>query len=176
MTDAARTRHGRRAFLRGAGSVAIALPWLEALGCGWLTSDRSGPRRASTVARRSSLDAPPKRFVTLFSGNGTIYDAWRPSGAETAFTLSEILSPLEAHKADIVVLDGLTVESSNHGPGEEHMKGMAGFLTSTELLEGDLFVDSSDLPAGWGGGREPGPSRMPRQFPNSAISSTIRSA
>jgi hypothetical protein len=111
-------RLSRRSVLRGTG-VAIALPWLEAM-----------------VAPRKAHAAAPKRFVSFFSPNGYIRDAWTPTGTETAFTLSRTLKPLEPHKGDIVVLDGVDNVAATKGPGDDHMRGMGCMLTGTELLPG----------------------------------------
>jgi hypothetical protein len=138
----------RRSFLRGAGGVAISLPFLNVMGCGKSSSEREVGR---TTAAGGTLGAP-KRFVVFFSANGTMPDAWRPSGGETGFTLGPILAPLAAHQNDIVVIDGVDMESSNHGPGDGHQKGMGHMLTGTELLEGDLFTGGNGELAGWAGG------------------------
>jgi len=45
----------RRTILRGAAGAAIALPWLEAM----------SPRRARAATT-------PKRFIVMFSPNGTL--------------------------------------------------------------------------------------------------------
>ena len=52
-------RISRRAILRGAAGAAIALPWLEAM----------SPRRARAAAS-------PKRFIVMFSPNGTLPTQW----------------------------------------------------------------------------------------------------
>ncbi|MCC6623077.1 MAG: DUF1552 domain-containing protein, partial [Deltaproteobacteria bacterium] len=91
----------RRAFLRGAGGVAVGLPFLASM---W-------PRRA-----RAEEGAFPKRFIVFFSPNGTIERAWLPSGSETNFTFGQILQPLEAMKEKLLVLDGIDMTSAHNGP------------------------------------------------------------
>ena len=78
----------RRTLLRGAGGIAIALPFLDAM---------------SAFAQT----APKKRLVLLSSPNGSIAKNWKPTGSETSFTLGPILAPLAAHKGDLLILDGL---------------------------------------------------------------------
>lgn len=134
----------RRSFLRGAGAT-VALPWLGAMGCG-----RSGG--AGVRASGAAASGFPKRFLVFFSANGTMPDAWKPSGGEADFTLGPILAPLEAHRGDLVIVDGVDQLSSNFGPGDGHQKGMGHMLTGTELLEGDLFTGGGGELAGWGGG------------------------
>ena len=71
----------RRALLKGALGVGVALPWLELM----------RPR-----GLRASAAVPvPKRFGVFFSPCGTIPENWRPTqpfmAPETEFTLSPIL-------------------------------------------------------------------------------------
>ena len=121
----------RRTILRGAGGAAIALPWLEAM---W-------PRRAHAAA------APAKRFIVMFSANGTIPSAWTPTPGtgETDFSLSPILAPLETHKADLVVISGLEQKG---GGGDGHQTGMGGMLTG-QMLNAGPFAGVGAAPAGW---------------------------
>jgi hypothetical protein len=72
-------RLSRRALLRGAGGVAIALPWLEAM-----VSDR----------RVHAATEPARRFLAVYNPGGTILERWRPAGDEKDFMLSPILAPL----------------------------------------------------------------------------------
>jgi len=125
------TQLSRRAVLRGAGGAAIALPWLEAM----------APRRAQAAT------GPVKRFVVMFSANGTIPSAWAPTPgtSETDFTLSPILAPLEAHKADIVIVGGLEQKG---GGGDGHQNGMGGMLTG-QMLNSGPFAGVGAPPAGW---------------------------
>ena len=94
MNPISKLRLTRRSVLKGAGGVAIALPWLEAM---------TDARRAGAAAPASS----PKRFLAVYTPGGTVLDKWRPTGTETAFTLSPILAPLEPVKQKVIVLDGL---------------------------------------------------------------------
>ncbi len=125
----------RRAVLRGLGGVAIALPLLEAM--------RVKPARA--------LEGTPKRLIIMYTPNGTIAKNFWPTGGETDFTLSPILTPLAAHQQDLLILGGIDMLSSLSGPGDAHQKGTGQCLTGTELLEGD-FPGDAGLSAGWAGG------------------------
>ena len=93
----------------------------------------------------------PKRLIVVFTPNGTIYDAWKPTGSETSFTLGPILQPLVPFQNRLLVFDGLDVQSAHHGPGDDHMKGMGHMLTGTELMDGTL-QGGAGTPAGFGGG------------------------
>jgi hypothetical protein len=128
-------RLNRRDFVRGLGATAATLPLLPSL-------------RAH--AQQMTF---PRRLLIVFSANGTIRENWVPSGTETSFTLSRILAPLEPHKSEIVVLDGVKNEAAYHGPGDGHMTGMGCLLTATELLDGTQFsCGGTDPCSGWGGG------------------------
>ncbi len=87
-------RMSRRTLLCGAGGVAVALPLLEAM----------LPRRA-----RAADVGPPKRFLVWMSVNGTVVERWicPPATSAADLKLSEILAPLERHKADMVGVQNL---------------------------------------------------------------------
>ncbi len=151
-----RGKLSRRAFLRGAGGVAIGLPFLNLMGC----TSRSGAAvdvggtggAAAAVGPPRAAGLFPKRFVAFFSANGTVAENWRPTGGETDFALSPILSPLEEHKQQLLILEGIDLESTRHGPGDNHQKGMGHLLSGIELLEGDEFTGGNGELVGWGGG------------------------
>jgi hypothetical protein len=78
-----KNRIDRRTLLRGAGGVAIGLPFLEAM---------------LAPGRSHAASAVPLRFVVFYTPGGTLLDKWRPTGTETAYNLSDIpdnLSDLE---------------------------------------------------------------------------------
>lgn len=127
----------RRRFLRGAGGVLIALPFLDAM--------RPPPARAASA---------PKRFIVFFTGLGTVKPRWVPTGTETNFTLSDILSPLNPFKDRLLVLEGIDMKSAYSGPGDPHQAGIGQALTGTELEEGTLFpyACNPSKMVGWGGG------------------------
>ena len=111
----------RRTVLRGAGGIAVALPFLDAM---WK------PRRprAAGVA---------KRFIVFFSANGTIMNDWAPGGADTNFTFSKILTPLTAHKQDLLILRGLNNEVSYNSPGSNaHDLAMGTMMTAMPMVLG----------------------------------------
>jgi hypothetical protein len=124
-------RISRRAILRGAAGAAIALPWLEAM----------SPRRARAATT-------VKRFIVMFSPNGTLPTQWTPTGSETSFTLSPILMPLGPHQGDLVIIEGLLQEG---GGGDGHQNGIGGMLTGSPLNPGP-FAGVGAPPAGWATG------------------------
>jgi hypothetical protein len=121
----AKFRLNRRAVLRGAGSVAIALPWLEIMG------DPAHAQSAATAA---------KRFLAVYTPGGAVIDdgsgknKWRPTGTETAPVLSSILAPLQPmmEKKKLLIVDGLDMLSKN---GEQHQAGIIAWMTGTAQLQ-----------------------------------------
>jgi hypothetical protein len=104
----------RRHLLHGIGNVAIALPVLEAMG----------------TTKAYAATGFPKRFVTVFTANGTIYDKWRPTGTAASFTMGPILTPLAPHQDKLVVIDGLY---QKHANGDAHTDGMGAALTGMPI-------------------------------------------
>src|SRR6186713_2622165 len=130
-----RTRTTRRHFLKGASGVIVALPLLDSLGA-------------------RAQDAPvsfPKRFVSMYNPNGTVHDAWFPTGAETDFELNEIHQPLAHHKDRLLLFQGVNAAVTDVGPGGPHQRGIGALFTGHELLEGE-FVDGCGSRAGWANG------------------------
>ena len=122
-------RLNRRAVLRGAGSVAIALPWLEIM----------APERTARAAA-----TPAQRFLAVFTPGGAVIDTnggvaplglnkWRPTGTETAPILSPILAPLKPvlDAKKLLIVDGLDMTSKS---GEQHQAGIIAWLTGTAQL------------------------------------------
>lgn len=121
-----KNRITRRTILRGAGHVAIALPFLEAM-----------LRPGETHAQSATA---PTRFVVFYTEGGTLLNQWRPTGTETQFTLSDMMSSLVPHQKDLLFLDGLDMDITQIGVGHPHSRGMAGVLTGTELLPGTFVT------------------------------------
>ena len=133
-------RISRRHVLRGAGGAALALPFLEIMG---------RPNRALAQAVPGYTAAGlPKRFIVWFTPNGTIPDAWLPSGGETDFTFSRILKPLEPFRDKLLIVDG--VDQTGEG-GDGHQNGMQGMLTGQTLNPGTFEGGNGEL-SGWANG------------------------
>lgn len=117
-------RLSRRAVLRGAGSVAIALPWLEAM----------QPLQTAQAAA-----APARRFVAVYTPGGTVLDAWTPSSINE---LSPILKPLSSVRERLVVLKGLAMKSA---VGEQLQAGMIAWLTGCKQTRDRAAVPNASL-------------------------------
>ena len=85
----------RRAFLRGAGGISIALPLF-----------------ASLQARAQG--SPPKRFIAFYQANGVFTSEWFPQGSESSFTLGATHTPLQPFFNQL-----LSGEQHRHGGGGE---------------------------------------------------------
>ena len=116
-------RLNRRTVIRGAGSIAIGLPWLECM-----TSDKDA---------KAATPATAQRFIAVYQPGGNVRssattptDHYTPGGtSETSFTLSPILAPLEPVKSKINIVDGLNMNSA---VGEQHQAGIIALLSGTE--------------------------------------------
>jgi hypothetical protein len=103
MHDLRRYPLTRRAFLRGAGAAAVALPFLEGLA-------------PAAVAAK-----PPLRFGVFTVTGGTVLESWRPKDAGPLTMLPSILRPLEFAKDDLLVLSRLSHHGRSEGlNGHEH--------------------------------------------------------
>ena len=113
----------RRAVLRGAGGIAVGLPFLSAM---------------LRPLRSHAASAVQPRLIVFFTPNGTVLESWRPTGGERDFALSPILAPLEPHRDDIIVLDGIDMRSALEIPGGSngHDLGTGHCLTPWPLLPG----------------------------------------
>ncbi|MES2439285.1 MAG: DUF1552 domain-containing protein [Verrucomicrobiota bacterium] len=116
----------RRLMLRGIGAT-LALPVLDAM--------------------RPLMAAPgggafPVRMAMLYMPNGVREDRWTPEGNGSRFKLSPILSPLEKHREEILILTGLQNKASFSGDG--HYVKTGGWLTGTTISK----TTGSDINAG----------------------------
>jgi hypothetical protein len=82
----------RRTFLRGAAGAALSLPLLDVM--------MPSKARAQTVTF-------PKRVLFVFQPNGDEIAARFVSRGETNFVLGEFLEPLEPHRNEILIIEGL---------------------------------------------------------------------
>lgn len=127
-----RSSISRRAVLAtlGAAGMGSLLPILEAEG---------------------QAAEPKKRLILLTSGNGTVTSAWKPTATGGALaSLNKCLTPLEAHKQDLLVLDGLGWQFGD-GPGVDHMRICMMWNGSPMLTGNDFSNSTGSRPCGWGG-------------------------
>jgi hypothetical protein len=106
--------------------------------------------RPATAFGKDAALPTSKRFIGLFSANGTIPSAFFPPGTQSdiPLTLGPILTPLAAHKDQMLVLKGVHMTSANvPQPGGPHMKGPGAMLTGGKLLPGSF--QGAGGPAGY---------------------------
>jgi hypothetical protein len=113
----------RRTFLRGMGT-ALALPLLDAMVPALSASQQSAARGA----RRLGFVYLPNGVAMNFKG----VNYWRPIGEGTQFELSQILTPLESFRNQMVVFSGLTQRQADvldDGANGDHTRGTSSWLT-----------------------------------------------
>ena len=154
-TCAACARDGEVADVPARGlsrAAALSAPWSASRGarsCAAPSARRSRCPGSSRWCRAApGRPASPTRFVVMFSPNGTIPAQWTPTGTETNFTLSPILSPLAPHQDKLVVIQGV---DQRGGGGDGHQNGIGGMLTGQPLNSGP-FAGMGSAPAGWPNG------------------------
>ena len=113
----------RRTVLRGAG-CAVALPWLES---------------QHALADIPPASAFPKRFGTMFLGNGINEDHWSASGTGAEMKLSKTLQPLEPLKHKVNVIDGLFIKALT---GQGIHPGQTGSLLSGAKISRGAIIHS----------------------------------
>lgn len=123
----------RRQFIKQLGISAATLPFLVGL-----------PSLGLAAPAR-----PRQRLIVMFSPNGTIPPAFWPDEQGADFALKEIMTPLEAFKNRMLVLNGVC--NRVRGDGDNHMRGMSCLLTGIELFPGNV-QGGSHTPAGWASG------------------------
>jgi len=125
-------RTSRRRFLRGVG-VAMALPWLESI-----------PVWGAEPARDGTPGPFPKRFATLFMGNGINSKHWWAKGSGAEMELGKSLQPMAPLKTKMNFITGLF---NKHATGVGIHPGQTGNILSGAslqrgaVLKGDISMD-----------------------------------
>jgi hypothetical protein len=127
-----RTLLDRRTFIK-AGSVALAVPWLEAM-------------FSNKAMANGSSD--PKRYVCLYIASGTYMKAndgafWYPGttpGPLDPNNLPIVFAPFASNVGDFSIIRGLDNRARYQcqGTGGDHSTAIASYLTSTPYTNGDL--------------------------------------
>jgi hypothetical protein len=81
----------------------------------------------------------PTRLVIFYTPNGTVADAWRPTGTETSFTLGPIMAPLAPFQDRLLILDEVNNYVARGGAGGGHARGMGTLLTGVQLPPGPFL-------------------------------------
>ena len=109
-------RINRRTVLRGAGGIALGLPWLEAMG-------------------QSRFNKKNIRLGFIQFPNGVAENHWTPSGKGSGMKLSKTLAPLAP------IINKVNVHTNlKHNTACNHIPGIANFLSGAKVSKGDKFV------------------------------------
>jgi hypothetical protein len=124
-----KNRIHRRTLLRGAGSIAIGLPFLSAM---------------LRPGRSHAEETTPTRLIVFYSPGGTLLDKWRPTGSATSFTLQPMMQSLNPFLSKLVFVDGLNMSVTQLGYGHPHSRGMGAVLTGEQLLAGNYNTNGGN--------------------------------
>jgi hypothetical protein len=102
----------RRSLLRGAGGVALGLPFLEGA---------------------ASAQAVPLRLLVFVHGQGTVLSRWKPTQVGTSFDLPMLLQPLAAHQSKLNVWSGI------HNDVRKMMGGNGHNAPGRSLMSANVF-------------------------------------
>lgn len=122
-----RGRTTRRNFLRGAGGIAVALPFLE------------------SMQQARAAGEPTLRYLQFMHVEGTLNDEWSPSGPNNAMVLSSILSPLESRKSDIVVVSQVANEAGAAYGENGHVSNGHSIFTSAHNTFNNAMPDGPSI-------------------------------
>lgn len=110
----------RRKFIRGAGGVTLALPFLELF---------------ATRAAWASEGVGPKRLIIVSHQQGTVLNQWVPTGTDRDFTLGPILEPLRSWRDRMLVISGLDNRIPRfNSSGNGHQNADSSLLTCAPFL------------------------------------------
>src|SRR5208282_223847 len=110
----------RRTFLRGLGTAAIGLPFLDAM---------------APALRASTVPNAPVRMAFFYVPNGQIMDSWNPSYEGKFQELPRTLKSLEPYKDDMIQLGNLTHNTGRallDGAGD-HGRCCGSYLTGIQV-------------------------------------------
>jgi hypothetical protein len=118
----------RRTFLRGMGSAAVALPFLDAM----------APAFAATTKQ-------PVRMAFFYVPNGMIMDGWNPTWEGKFQELPRALKPLDPYKDDFIQIGNLTHNTGRallDGAGD-HGRCSGSYLTGVQVKKSLIDIKNS---------------------------------
>jgi Protein of unknown function (DUF1552) len=124
-----KNRIHRRTVLRGAGGLAVGLPFLSAM---------------LAPGRSHADDTIPTRLLVFYHPGGTLLDRWRPMGSGANISLQPMMEPLTPFLDKLVFIEGLNLSVTQIGNGHPHSRGMAGILTGQQLLPGNFNTNGGN--------------------------------
>jgi hypothetical protein len=120
----------RRTFLRGLGTAAVGLPFLDAM---------------APALFASTAPEAPVRMAFFYLPNGMIMDAWSPNYEGKFGELPRTLKPLEAYKDDFIQLGNLTHNTGRallDGAGD-HGRCSGSYLTGVQVKKSVVDIKAS---------------------------------
>ena len=120
----------RRTVLRGLGA-SLALPLLDGM-------------IPALSAMRNTAAAGMRRFGVVYVPNGMAMQYWTPQTAGTAFELSPILQPMQAHRDRMLVLSGLHPGmggGAHAGASTKFLTGVPGRMTDGTGIRSGTSID-----------------------------------
>ena len=111
----------RRTFLRGLGTAAVGLPFLDAMSPAFAASSVPG--------------TPPVRMAFFYVPNGVMMDAWNPGYEGKLGDLPRTLKALDPFREDILQLGNLTHNTGRallDGAGD-HGRCSGSYLTGVQV-------------------------------------------
>jgi len=127
MLIARRSPLSRRALIRGMGSVAIALPFLDAM----IPQSLIGSAEA---AARAAKAMPKNRFSLLYYPNGLESSAWYPKGPGADYDLTGTsMEPLKRHQKDFLLLGNMSVPMALYDAAGDHAKAIGCYGTGVRI-------------------------------------------
>jgi len=128
MMIARRSPLSRRALIRGLGTAAIALPFLDAM----IPESLIGSAEA---AARKAKAMPKNRFSLLYYPNGLESDYWYPKTGEGAdYDLAGTsMEPLKRHQKDFLLLGNLSVPMALYDAAGDHAKAIGCYGTGVRI-------------------------------------------
>ncbi len=116
----------RRTFLGGGSAIMLGLPWLEAM----------------MPTAHAGIDVP-LRFVAVYVPCGIHMQAWTPTTTGSDYAMTEILSPLEALREDVMVVSGLDNRAGEFSAPGDHARGTGCFLSCTRVNLSETDITNS---------------------------------
>ena len=127
MLIARRSSLSRRTLIRGLGSVAIGLPFLEAM----VPTSLIGTAEA---AARTAKAMPKNRLSMIYYPNGLESGAWYPKGPGADYNLTGTsMEPLKRHQKDFLLLGNLSVPMALYDAAGDHAKAIGCYLTGVRI-------------------------------------------
>src|SRR5262245_22546297 len=79
--------------------------------------------------------AAPARLLIVHRPCGSRPEQFFPSGGETDFTLTPVLEPFAALRAEMLVLGGVNCPRDPGWPGDQHAAGLITMMTGKRFME-----------------------------------------